>query len=82
MTLAALEKGCAELRNGRFNSALKEGREAAVEAEKAFFERTMVAQVYFPEEHKVAVYLPLMGPVGVPLIMVGIKVLKSMRGKK
>ena len=29
----------------------------------------MVGQVYFPDEHKVAVYLPLLGPVGVPLFM-------------
>ena len=33
----------------------------------------MVGQVYFPEEHKVAVYLPLMGPVGVPLLMSALK---------
>ena len=76
-TLSALEKSCTELRNGRFNRALSEGRLAAIEAEKAFFERTMVAQVYFPDEHKVAVYLPLLGPVGVPLIMGGLKVLKN-----
>lgn len=83
-TLAALDKSCAELRRGRFNRALKEGRIAAEEAEKAFFERTMVAQVYFPDEHKVAVYLPLLGPVGVPLLMGGIKAFaawkKSRRG--
>ncbi|KAF8427447.1 phosphatidylinositol-glycan biosynthesis class S protein [Tirmania nivea] len=68
-TITALERSCAELKRGRFNRALKEGRVAAEEAEKAFFERTMVALVYFPDEHKVAVYLPLLGPVGVPLMM-------------
>ncbi|KAF8470203.1 phosphatidylinositol-glycan biosynthesis class S protein [Kalaharituber pfeilii] len=76
-TLGALEKSCAQLRSGRFIAALREGREAATEAEKAFFERTMVAQVYFPDEHKVAVYLPLLGPVGVPLLMSGVKALKG-----
>jgi len=68
-TITALEQSCSELKRGRFNRALKEGRIAAEEAEKAFFERTMVALVYFPDEHKVAVYLPLLGPVGVPLMM-------------
>jgi phosphatidylinositol glycan class S len=29
----------------------------------------MVGQVYFPDEHKVAVYLPLLGPIGVPLVV-------------
>jgi phosphatidylinositol glycan class S len=38
----------------------------------------MVGQVYFPEEHKVAVYLPLMGPVGVPLIMSAVKELMGL----
>ncbi|RPB22984.1 hypothetical protein L211DRAFT_862388 [Terfezia boudieri ATCC MYA-4762] len=68
-TITALERICAALKEGRFNHALKEGRIAAEEAEKDFFERTMVALVYFPDEHKVAVYLPLLGLVGVPLMM-------------
>lgn len=29
----------------------------------------MVGQMYFPDEHRVAVYLPLLGPIGVPLIL-------------
>ncbi|KAA8913285.1 phosphatidylinositol-glycan biosynthesis class S protein [Sphaerosporella brunnea] len=75
-TLQSLHNACRELKRGHFggpNSALEEGRNAAAEAEKAFFEKSMVGQVYFPEEHKVAVYLPLMGPVGVPLLMSAVK---------
>lgn len=48
---------------------LAHARIAEAEAEKAFFEKSMVGQLYFPDEHKVAVYLPLLGPVGVPLVM-------------
>ena len=51
-------------------------------AEKAFFEKSMVGQVYFPDEHKVAVYLPLLGPVGVPLVMSVLKELKAWRKRK
>lgn len=72
-----LHEACASLKRGQFRSALEHARVAEVEAEKAFFERSMVGQVYFPDEHKVAVYLPLLGPVAVPLIMAGIKELKS-----
>ncbi|RPB11097.1 hypothetical protein P167DRAFT_606774 [Morchella conica CCBAS932] len=71
-TLLSLKNACRELKNGRFageGGALEEGKNAAIQAESAFFEKSMVGQVYFPEEHKIAVYLPLMGPVGVPLIM-------------
>ena len=75
-TLTSLGNACRELKKGRFSGAggaLEQGRNAAAEAEKAFFEKSMVGQVYFPEEHKVAVYLPMLGPVGVPLVMSGPK---------
>ncbi|KAI1463243.1 phosphatidylinositol-glycan biosynthesis class S protein [Daldinia caldariorum] len=48
---------------------LEHARIADVEAERAFFEKSMVGQLYFPDEHKIAVYLPLLGPVGVPLVI-------------
>lgn len=76
-TIKHLNQACGYLREGRFQSALKYARIAEVEAEKAFFERSMVGQVYFPDEHKVAVYLPLLGPVAVPLVMAALKELKS-----
>lgn len=34
-------------------------------AERAFFDRHMVAQAYFPDEHKLAVYAPLLGPLAI-----------------
>lgn len=46
------------------------------EAERGFFEKSMVGQVYFPDEHKVAVYLPLLGPIGVPLLVGLLKEIK------
>lgn len=49
--------------------ALYHARVAEQEAERAFFEKSMVGQLYFPDEHKIAVYLPLLGPVGVPLVV-------------
>ncbi|KAJ4373959.1 GPI transamidase component [Neocucurbitaria cava] len=76
-TIAHLQQACDLLRDGRFHGALEYARAAQVEAEKAFFEKSMVGQVYFPDEHKVAVYLPLLGPVAVPLIMAALKELKS-----
>ncbi|KAL2258365.1 hypothetical protein VTK26DRAFT_8340 [Humicola hyalothermophila] len=48
---------------------LAHARVAEAEAERAFFEKSMVGQLYFPDEHKVAVYMPLLGPVAVPLVM-------------
>lgn len=77
LAIMHLQQACDLLREGCFQRALEHARVAQVEAEKAFFERSMVGQVYFPDEHKVAVYLPLLGPVAVPLIMAALKEIKS-----
>jgi phosphatidylinositol glycan class S len=76
LTITHLQQACDHLHQGRFEKSLEHARIAQVEAEKAFFERSMVGQVYFPDEHKVAVYLPLLGPVAVPLVMAALKELK------
>lgn len=68
-TLSHLSSACRYLRDGRFQSALASARVAETEAERSFFEKSMVGQMYFPDEHRVAVYLPLLGPIGVPLIL-------------
>ena len=75
-TLSHLRYTCNALKEGRFSVALENARIAEAEAERGFFEKSMVGQVYFPDEHKVAVYLPLLGPVGVPLIMSALKELR------
>ena len=72
-TLMHLRTTCDALKEGRFRDALDNARIAEIQAEKGFFEKSMVGQVYFPDEHKVAVYLPLLGPVGVPLFMSALK---------
>ena len=75
-TLEHLQLSCDALRDGRFQDALNNAKVAEAEAERGFFEKSMVGQVYFPDEHKVAVYLPLLGPIGVPLIMSALKELR------
>jgi phosphatidylinositol glycan class S len=81
-TIIHLQQACNDLRDGRFHEALVSARTAEAEAERAFFERSMVGQVYFPDEHKVAVYLPLLGPVATPLLMAAVKEIKRMRQMK
>ncbi|KAJ5175018.1 uncharacterized protein N7482_000895 [Penicillium canariense] len=77
-TLTHLSSACSHLREGRFSAALASARIAETEAERSFFEKSMVGQVYFPDEHKVAVYLPLLGPIGVPLLVGLMKELKRL----
>ncbi len=77
-TLIHLRTTCNALKEGRFRGALENARIAEIQAEKGFFEKSMVGQVYFPDEHKIAVYLPLLGPVGVPLLMSALKELRRL----
>ncbi|KAH8682556.1 phosphatidylinositol-glycan biosynthesis class S protein [Xylariales sp. PMI_506] len=78
-TMHHLELACANLGNPE---SLDHARIAEAEAERAFFEKSMVGQLYFPDEHKIAVYLPLLGPVGVPLVMGLLNELKAWRTRR
>lgn len=77
--LRHLELACAGLGT---TTGLGHARVAETEAERAFFEKSMVGQLYFPDEHKVAVYLPLLGPVGVPLLMGLLNELKAWKKRR
>ncbi|KAI0440786.1 phosphatidylinositol-glycan biosynthesis class S protein [Xylaria telfairii] len=74
-----LELACSKLGS---TESLEHARIAESEAERAFFEKSMVGQLYFPDEHKVAVYLPLLGPVGVPLVMGLLTEIKAWQARK
>jgi phosphatidylinositol glycan class S len=78
-TMSHLELACRGL-GGK--EGLENARIAEEAAEKAFFEKSMVGQVYFPDEHKIAVYLPLLGPVAVPLVMGVVKEVKAWRKRR
>ncbi|KAL5353140.1 GPI transamidase component [Pseudogymnoascus australis] len=78
-TLAHLEAACGGLGGV---AGLEHARVAEEAAERAFFEKSMVGQVYFPDEHRVAVYLPLLGPIGVPLVMAVLKEGKAWRQRR
>jgi GPI-anchor transamidase subunit S len=49
--------------------ALQHSRQALTLASRAFFNPGMLALLYFPAEHKYAVYTPLFAPVAVPLLV-------------
>ncbi|KAG5985447.1 hypothetical protein E4U55_000009 [Claviceps digitariae] len=73
-SLHHLEQACANLGGAE---GMLHAQIAEEEAERAFFEKSMVGQLYFPDEHKIAVYLPLLGPTGVPLVLGAINEIKN-----
>ncbi|KAI9143134.1 phosphatidylinositol-glycan biosynthesis class S protein [Paraphysoderma sedebokerense] len=57
--------------------ALRHSAVAIHLAETAFFDESIISMLYFPDEHKIAVYMPFFVPVGVTLLASVIRELKS-----
>ncbi|KAI9034412.1 phosphatidylinositol-glycan biosynthesis class S protein [Hyaloraphidium curvatum] len=63
-------RSCGELvAQGELDAAFAASRDALARSEAAFFDPTMVSMLYFPDEHRYAVYMPFFVPVGVPLVV-------------
>ncbi|GBC08692.1 hypothetical protein RclHR1_08300008 [Rhizophagus clarus] len=69
LALDNLAKSCTNLYNNQYNLALYHSKKAIELAESAFFDPTMVSMLYFPDEHKYAIYMPLFVPISVPLLV-------------
>ncbi|RUO97097.1 phosphatidylinositol-glycan biosynthesis class S protein-domain-containing protein [Jimgerdemannia flammicorona] len=67
--LDSLRLSCDTLQAGDYASSLAHSILAIERAERAFFDPTMVSMLYFPDEHKYAIYMPLFVPISVPLFM-------------
>lgn len=62
--------------------ALRQAHTSASYASRAFFNPNMIGQLYFPDEHKYAVYTPLFGPLAVPLLVSALRLVKERRQAK
>lgn len=60
-----------------WNEALALSNKLVEASEKAFFHGEMVQQNFFPQEHRIAVYLPLLGPTSVVIFLGFIKLIKE-----
>lgn len=60
-----------------WNNALRLSNELVKLCEKAFFNGEMVQQNFFPQEHMIAVYLPLLGPISAVLFFGFYNVMKE-----
>lgn len=56
------------LQANRLAEAAAEARRAYVSAERAFFDPSMLALLYFPSEQKYAIYIPLFLPIMIPVL--------------
>lgn len=70
------------LRDNDIRKAVKFAREAFIAAEKAFNDPSLLQLLYFPEEQKYAIYIPLYLPIMIPVILSIFTVKKYFFGKK
>lgn len=73
------------LENGELNEALVFSNDAFQASETAFFDPTLLELLYFPEDQKFAIYIPLFLPISLPLITSlfnAIKIWKSQKKQK
>ncbi|POV94758.1 hypothetical protein PSHT_16044 [Puccinia striiformis] len=82
--LSSLKSAQSELKKpeGSLWKASKYADQSKILSSTAFFSPTMLSLLYFPDEHKYAIYTPLFGPVLVPLIIALVKEIKNLREKK
>lgn len=69
------------LNNSQWYLAYKTSINAVELSNNAFFHKDMVQQAYFPEEHKMAVYSPLLGPFATIMIMAIVRGIKELKAK-
>ena len=81
-SLDSVKESHQALDSGSFDKASSKAREAVQYAESAFFDPTMVSMLYFPSEHKFAVYMPIFVPISVPLVFNLISEIRRRIGRK
>lgn len=74
-----IQTSAAELAHLNWLAAYKHSTLALKLSNNAFFHEDMVQQAYFPEEHKMAVYSPLLGPFVTIVVMALVRGLKEVK---
>ncbi|CAH0713485.1 unnamed protein product, partial [Brenthis ino] len=65
----SIERGTRLLQGGRLRTAHATAREAFLAAETAFMEPSLLALLYFPDDQKYAIYIPLFLPIMFPVVL-------------
>ncbi|XP_023646754.1 GPI transamidase component PIG-S isoform X2 [Paramormyrops kingsleyae] len=77
--VTSLQAAVAELEAGNLAFALQYSREAILASERAFFDPSLLHLLYFPDDQKFAIYIPLFLPMCVPILLSLLKMLGEIR---
>ncbi|XP_071075424.1 GPI transamidase component PIG-S isoform X2 [Desmodus rotundus] len=70
----AVYEAALELTSGHLASAFVASREAVTSSERAFFDPSLLHLLYFPDDQKFAIYIPLFLPMAVPIVLSLVKI--------
>ncbi|XP_036925596.1 GPI transamidase component PIG-S [Sturnira hondurensis] len=70
----AVYESALQLTSGHLASAFVASREAVTSSERAFFDPSLLHLLYFPDDQKFAIYIPLFLPMAVPIILSLVKI--------
>ncbi|XP_020377375.2 GPI transamidase component PIG-S-like [Rhincodon typus] len=80
--LASVQQSLEELEAGRLLPAFKASKDGITSSEKAFFDPSLLHLLYFPDDQKFAIYIPLFLPMCVPIMLSLLKTAKDFKWKK
>lgn len=80
--VTALQLALAELEAGNLGFALQYSKDAILSSEKAFFDPSLLHLLYFPDDQKFAIYIPLFLPMCVPIFLSLLKILSEVRKRR
>lgn len=70
------------LKDGKLHPAFHASKMALIASEKAFFDPSLLQLLYFPDDQKFAIYIPLFLPISIPVVMSLLKALKWIKQER
>ena len=77
-----IESSIRYLAEGKINRAMDTSKIAFSNSEKAFFDQSLLALLYFPDDQKYAIYVPLFLPISLPILLSFFSAVKYFRKKE
>ncbi|XP_010863991.2 GPI transamidase component PIG-S isoform X1 [Esox lucius] len=77
--VASLQLAVGQLEVGNLGLAMQYSKEAILQSERAFFDPSLLHLLYFPDDQKFAIYIPLFLPMCVPILLSLLKMASEVR---
>ena len=84
-SLRACQRAIEALNRNKLSEAYIDSRQALNSSEKAFFDPSLLENLYFPDDQKFAIYMPLFLPIGLPILTslyAAVQWVKTLKKKK